>query len=314
MDLGLSQKRALVTAASGGLGFATAHALASEGAAVALCSRDLGRAQAAAKTIADATGATVHAFEADVAVAADVERLVAEAADALGGLDVLVNNAGGPPTGGFDTLTEDDWMRGFQLTLMSAVRAIRATLPHFETAGGGSILTLLSSSVKQPIPNLLISNVYRPGLAGLTKSLAIDLAPQGIRVNGLAPGRIGTERTHELNAALASEAGQDGRRGHGRLGRQHPDGAPGKARGVRSCGGVPVFTCGVVRHGPCDDRRRRVDPRPLDPRTSSIVAGALPRAGHDRRHSRSTFTSPMPPPIVSSIRSPLAAPAYPSVV
>ncbi len=208
MDLGLNQKRALVTAASGGLGFATAHALASEGAAVALCSRDLGRAQAAAKTIADATGAAVHAFEADVAVAADVERLVSEAADALGGLDVLVNNAGGPPTGGFDTLTEDDWMRGFQLTLMSAVRGIRATLPHFEAAGGGSILTLLSSSVKQPIPNLLISNVYRPGLAGLTKSLAIDLAPQGIRVNGLAPGRIGTERTHQLNAALAERQGK----------------------------------------------------------------------------------------------------------
>jgi 3-oxoacyl-[acyl-carrier protein] reductase len=208
MDLGLAGKTALVTAASGGLGYATALALAGEGAHVAICSRELGRAQEAAATIAADTGATVHGFAADVSVAADLERLVGDAADALGGLDVLVNNAGGPPPGGFDTLDDAAWERGFQLTLMSAVRGIRNALPHFERAGGGSILTILSSSIKQPIPNLLISNVYRPGLAGLTKSLAIDLAPQGIRVNGLAPGRIATDRTLQLNAALAERQGK----------------------------------------------------------------------------------------------------------
>ena len=208
MDLGLARHTALVTAASGGLGFATAHALAAEGADVALCSRDIGRAREAAARIAAETGATVHGFAADVSVAADLERLVGDAADALGRLDVLVNNAGGPPPGGFDALTDEHWERGFQLTLMSAIRGIRLALPHFERAGGGSILTILSSSIKQPIPNLLISNVYRPGLAGLTKSLAIDLAPKGIRVNGLAPGRIATDRTHELNAALAERQGK----------------------------------------------------------------------------------------------------------
>jgi 3-oxoacyl-[acyl-carrier protein] reductase len=207
MDLGLTGSRALVTAASSGLGFATAHALAREGARVAICSRDGARAEAAAERIAADTGASVHAFVADVAVTADLERLVAAAERALGGLDVLVNNAGGPPTGGFDSLDDDDWRRGFELTLMSVVRTTRLALPLLERSGGGSVLTLLSSSVKQPIPNLLISNVYRPGLAGLTKSLAIDLAPRGIRVNGLAPGRIGTERTHELNAALAERQG-----------------------------------------------------------------------------------------------------------
>jgi len=207
MDLGLSGQRALVTAGSAGLGFATASALARDGARVVLCSRDAGRAGEAAARIAADTGADVRGLAADVAVAADVERLVGEAAAAMGGLDVLVNNAGGPPPGGFDALDDAAWERGFQLTLMSVVRAFRHALPHFEAAGGGSVLTILSSSVKQPIPNLLISNVYRPGLVGLTKSLAIDYAPKGIRVNGLAPGRIATDRTVQLNAALAERQG-----------------------------------------------------------------------------------------------------------
>jgi 3-oxoacyl-[acyl-carrier protein] reductase len=208
MDLDLAGRRALVTAASGGLGYATASALAAEGATVTICSRDLARAEEAASRIASETGGTVHAFAADVASATDLERLVAAAAEAMGGLEVLVNNAGGPPPGGFADLDDAKWEVGFQLTLMSVVRTTRLALPHMERSGGGSILTIMSSSVKQPIPNLLISNVYRPGLVGLTKSLAIDLAPRGIRVNGLAPGRIATERTKQLDEAAAKKQGK----------------------------------------------------------------------------------------------------------
>jgi 3-oxoacyl-[acyl-carrier protein] reductase len=208
MDLGLTARRALVTASSGGLGLATATALSAEGAIVSLCSRDVGRAEEAAAQIRAATGGTVHAFAADVAAASDLERLVADATAAMGGLDVLVNNAGGPPPGGFEDLDDAKWELGFQLTLMSVIRTTRLALPHFQRAGGGSVLTIMSSSVKQPIPNLLVSNVFRPGLVGLTKSLAIDLAPRGIRVNGLAPGRIATERTKQLDEAAAKRQGK----------------------------------------------------------------------------------------------------------
>jgi 3-oxoacyl-[acyl-carrier protein] reductase len=208
MDLGLAGHRALVTAASGGLGYATAAALAAEGATVSICSREAERAEQAAARIADDTGATVYAFAADVSRPADLERVFADATSAMGGLDVLVNNAGGPPPGGFASLTEADWARGFELTLMSAVRGVRLALPHFADAGGGSVCTILSSSVKQPIPNLLLSNVYRPALQGLTKSLAIELADQGVRVNGIAPGRIDTERVQALDRALAEKQGR----------------------------------------------------------------------------------------------------------
>jgi 3-oxoacyl-[acyl-carrier protein] reductase len=209
MDLGLRDKRALVTAASGGLGYATASALAAEGATVAICSRDGERASEAAARIAAETGSTVHAYAADVSRADDLERLFDEAVAALGGLDVLVNNAGGPPPGGFSALDESHWLRGFELTLMSAVRSVRLALPHLTAAAdGAAVLTILSSSVKQPIPNLLLSNVYRPGLHGLTKSLAIELAGQGVRVNGIAPGRIDTERVRELDAAMAEKQGR----------------------------------------------------------------------------------------------------------
>jgi 3-oxoacyl-[acyl-carrier protein] reductase len=208
MDLGLHGKRALVTAASGGLGYAIAEALAAEGARVAICSRDAGRAGDAAARIAATTGAEVHGFAADVADLASLQGLFREALDALGGLDVLVNNAGGPPPGGFAALNEGHWARGFDLTLMSVVRAVQLALPAFAEAGGGRILTVMSSSVKTPLPNLLLSNVYRPALAGLTKSLAIELGPQNVQINGIAPGRIDTDRVRELDAAAAARTGK----------------------------------------------------------------------------------------------------------
>src|SRR5690606_14793304 len=132
---------------------------------------------------------------ADVADPASLERFLSYAVAALGGLDLLVCNAGGPPPGGFLDLDEEAWRTGYELTLMSVVRSVRLAFPHLRDAGGGSVLVLGSSSVKQPIPNLVISNVYRPGIRALVKHLAIELAPHGVRVNMLSPGRILTDRT-----------------------------------------------------------------------------------------------------------------------
>jgi len=207
MDLRLAGKRALVNAASTGLGYAIAEALATEGARVAICSQD-GNAVGAAERLAAATGAEVHGFDADVADLASLEGLFAQALPALGGLDVLVNNAGGPPTGGFVDLDEAAWSRGYHLTMMSVVRAVRLALPAFEAAGGGRVLTSLSSSVKTPIPNLLLSNVYRPALVGLIKSLAIEFGPKNVQVLGIAPGRITTDRTRQLDEAAAARTGK----------------------------------------------------------------------------------------------------------
>lgn len=207
MDLGLKGKRALVLAASSGLGFATAQCLAAEGANVALCSRDGDRAGDAARRIEESTGAGVVALTGDVSSAADLERLVAEAVAALGGLDILVCNAGGPPPGDFNAVDEDAWDRAYQLTLQSVVRSVRFALPHLES-GGGSILVLASSSVKQPIPNLVLSNVFRPAVQALCKHLASELADRGVRVNCLSPGRIHTDRIEQLDSAVAARTGK----------------------------------------------------------------------------------------------------------
>lgn len=208
MELGLRGKRAVILAASAGLGFATASALAAEGARVALCSREQQRADDAARRIRGETpDAVVHAFAADVSSATSLETFFASATDALGGLDILVCNAGGPPAGGFANLTESHWQAAYELTLMSVVRSVGLALPHLREAGGGRILAIVSSSVKRPLPNLLLSNVYRPAVQGLCKSLSIELAGDNIQVNCLAPGRIATERLEELDRARAARTG-----------------------------------------------------------------------------------------------------------
>lgn len=208
MNLGLEGKLALVTAASGGLGFATARALAQEGATVAICSRDEERARAAAKKIGDEAGTKVYSYTADVSDANSLEQLFSAAATDLGGLDILVCNAGGPPPGGFDKLGEEQWDLAYALTLQSVVRSVRLALPHLRERGGGSILALGSSSVKSPIPNLLLSNVFRPAVHGLCKTLSTELAPEGIRVNVLSPGRVETERIMQLDRARAENEGR----------------------------------------------------------------------------------------------------------
>jgi 3-oxoacyl-[acyl-carrier protein] reductase len=194
MDLGLGGKTALVTAASKGMGKACALALAAEGARVVMCARTDADLQAAAGEVRTKTGAEVVAMRADVTRADDVNALVARAHEAFGGVDVLVANAGGPPRGYFDELSDEQWYGAFDVSLLSVVRLIRAVLPSMRRRRWGRIITIQSSSVKQPIEGLDLSNAIRPGTAGLMKTLAGELGRDNILVNTVCPGRILTDR------------------------------------------------------------------------------------------------------------------------
>jgi 3-oxoacyl-[acyl-carrier protein] reductase len=207
MDLQLTGKVALVTAASKGLGRATATRLAAEGARVMISSRGEEQLAKTAAEITAATGAQVEYCPADVADADGLAALLRETEQRLGGVDVLVNNAGGPRPGGFDALDDAAWQEAFELNLMSTVRLIRGVLPHMREQGWGRIVTVASSSIKQPIENLLLSNTYRVAILGLAKSLAIEFAPDGILINTIGPGRFATDRVAGLDAGRAEKAG-----------------------------------------------------------------------------------------------------------
>ncbi len=204
MDLGLKDKRALVTGSSRGLGYATALALAKEGCKVAINGRDAAKIQAVAEKICKETGAQVIGLAGDVSLPHVPEELVAQAAEAFGGLDILVTNAGGPPPGSIDSLDEAAWQKGMDLGLMLHVRLIKAALPHLRKSAAPSVLTVTSMSVKQPIANLLLSNSVRMATIGLTKSLALELGAEGIRFNSILPGWTETERVTELMTARAA--------------------------------------------------------------------------------------------------------------
>lgn len=208
MNLGLEGKFALVTAATSGLGLATASSLAAEGALVAICGRDAERVAKAVDRLTRQGAEQPLGFVADVSDPGDLQRLFADVVERRGGLDILVSNAGGPPAGGFLALDEEKWDLAYQLTLQSVVRSVRLAVPLLRARGGGRILTIVSSSVKRPIPNLMLSNVFRPAVQGLCKSLSIELAGDNIQVNCLAPGRIHTERIDQLDAALAQKQGR----------------------------------------------------------------------------------------------------------
>jgi len=194
MDLGLKGRTALVTASSKGMGKACALGLAAEGARVVMCARTERDVMAAADDVRARTGAEVIAMAADVTRAEDVTALVARAREAFGGVDVLVANAGGPPRGVFDELTDAQWYGAFEVSLLSVVRLIREVLPDMRRRRWGRIITIQSSSVKQPIAGLDLSNAVRPGTAGLMKTLATDLGRDNILVNTVCPGRILTDR------------------------------------------------------------------------------------------------------------------------
>jgi len=207
MDLGLKGKVAVVAAASQGLGRAIAEELAQEGAHVALCSRDRGRIEAAAKEIAKRTGAETLGVAADVTRGEDVERFVAAAAEKWGAVHIAVANAGGPPAKLFAEATPEDWQRAVELNLMSAVHLARAALPRMQKQKWGRLLFLTSASVKQPIEGLLLSNSVRSAVAGLAKTLSNEYGRDNILVNVLCPGYLRTERLEELATAVSAKRG-----------------------------------------------------------------------------------------------------------
>jgi len=207
MDLGLKNKKALVTGASRGLGYATALALSGEGAQVAVNARDAARLQKAAVEIAHQTAGKIFALPGDLALPDFASSLPVLAAEKLGGLDILVANSGGPPPGRFEEFDDDAWQKAINGLLMSAVRLIRAALPSLRASDSPSVLTVTSYSIKQPISNLVLSNSVRAAVAGLTKTLALELGPEGIRVNSILPAWTETERFQELIADRARRSG-----------------------------------------------------------------------------------------------------------
>jgi 3-oxoacyl-[acyl-carrier protein] reductase len=194
MDLGLTGRVALVTAASKGMGKASAMGLAAEGARVVMCARTESDLKTAAEEIRAKTRAEVLAMPADVTKKDDVAALVDGAVKAFGHVDILVANAGGPPRGYFEEMTDEQWQGAFDVSLLSVVRLVRAVLPSMKARRWGRILTIQSVSVKQPIPELLLSNAVRPGVAGMMKTLAGQLGKDGITVNTVCPGKIMTDR------------------------------------------------------------------------------------------------------------------------
>jgi len=208
MDLGLKDRVALVAASSRGLGKACALELAREGARVVICARDGARLGTAAGEIRAATGAEVLPIETDLTDPGQIQNLVEETLRRLGRIDVLVTNNGGPPAGFFGDFEDGAWQQAHELTLMSAVRLIRAVLPAMRAQAWGRIVNITSVSVKQPIDNLLLSNVYRPGVIGLAKTLSAQLAAEGITVNNVAPGYTRTDRVLELAQARAADEGK----------------------------------------------------------------------------------------------------------
>lgn len=207
MDLGLKDARALVAASSRGLGFATALMLAKEGCNVAVNGRDPAKLKAAAEAISRDSGRKVIDIVGDVSQSSVPADLVGRAVQALGGLDLLVTNAGGPPAGSFETLDESAWEGAVNLSLMSHVRLIRAALPHLRKSSRPSVLTMTSYTVKQPLANLVLSNSVRLATIGLTKSLALELGSDGIRFNSILPATILTDRVRDLAGFRAKKNG-----------------------------------------------------------------------------------------------------------
>jgi 3-oxoacyl-[acyl-carrier protein] reductase len=228
MDLELRGCVAIVAGASSGIGLATALSLAGEGCDVALFARRGDRLAEAVDAIA-ALGSGAHGLVVvgDSREPADLQRALDATLERFGRLDIVVNNTGGPPAGTFEELDEDAWRNAWELTLMSTLRLSRIALPALRASGRGRIVNITSSTVKEPNEDLLLSNVYRPGVIGWAKTIARDEGPNGITVNSVAPGFIDTDRLKEIYAS-----GDDAGHARAREERLIPVGRFGDAREV----------------------------------------------------------------------------------
>ena len=207
MDFQLKGKNALITGASQGLGFATGRRLALEGCNLAINSRNQTRLNEAALRIQDEANTTVIGLAGDMTDPSFAIELIQKTEDVLGSIDLLVTNAGGPPAGNFEAFEDDTWQHAVELSFLSHVRLIRAALPSLRKSTAPSVLTVTSITVKEPLPNLILSNSVRLATAGLTKSLAQELGTEGIRFNSILPGWTLTERVHNLISQRAESNG-----------------------------------------------------------------------------------------------------------
>ena len=198
MDLMLKDLRALVTGASRGLGFAAAQLLVEEGARVAINGRSMDSLKKAAVRIQERTGQPVLILDGDASNPAVPEKLVRATAEAMGGLDILITNTGGPPAGTFENFEDEAWLNAFQSNLMSHVRLIRSALPWLKRSRAASVLTMTSYTVRQPLQNLILSNSIRSATTAMTKTLSQELGGEGIRFNAILPGWTETERVTYL--------------------------------------------------------------------------------------------------------------------
>jgi 3-oxoacyl-[acyl-carrier protein] reductase len=207
MDLGLNQRVAIVAGASKGLGRAVALGLAREGANVILCARSQANLIETAKFIEKQYQVTALPVPADLRNAHDIERLVDSSIHKFGRADILLNNAGGPPPKSFEESTDEDWQRAIELNFLAGIRLIQLVLPYMKMQRWGRIINILSSGLKQPIDGLIQSNAARAAVAGAAKTLSREVAPYGVLVNNVCPGRIQTERVDEVDAATAKRKG-----------------------------------------------------------------------------------------------------------
>ncbi|AJY74789.1 SDR family oxidoreductase [Paenibacillus beijingensis] len=207
MDLNLKGKAVFVAASSKGLGKASALELAKEGANVMLSGRDEEELKLAKAVLEQAAAGKVEYVLCDITKPEQLKAAIQTTVRQFGTIDILVNNAGGPPAGTFEKFTDEDWVKAFELTLLSYIRLIREALPYMKEQRSGKIINLTSSSIKQPIPGLLLSNTFRLGVLGMAKTLSMELAPYNILVHTVAPGRIATDRVKSLDEIKAQQAG-----------------------------------------------------------------------------------------------------------